>query len=719
MSDFSTRWGSGSSTFTWDSSKWDTSKLKETDWWSRKYKKTYSSRLGFESSDHKSYYSSGYGFSTTTRDFYRNEFGEEHAKKAEVLRKAYLNSRDLVNTLPIPYKVNIYYDSSGYVRNKHTHTSTLEKNIYINPSCLKKIDSSSTIEDEEKVIRIFTGNSLHEASHLLNTELNVTVRFFGEGRRNCFSGTKQILVPLDTYYMDQFLDSCFRNKVNFLNEKNHILKGLIYTLFNAIEGERVDTALLEERSGWGEFFEEYKNYLYEKIYTLRKGVEKYSIPKNSKISFVEFYYTLLKFIRFPEKIEEKMFKKYSLPLSQCKKYLECSSTLGSVTAAFSLFKFVLCTILKYENQETDLEEFNKNLMEEKSSEDLLKNSSIDFHRDLLLNLQDSDFGDAMGELYVVGSKDNLSLTDSDTVRKYIFSGTEVLDKDSLDIITQEIEGSISDKVFFYKPAGDPVFYEKEKREISSYIPALKNLVRNVNKNYEFIIHGQRNGKLDTDKLAEAYQGISHVYIRKGKVTTSGMTVCVVIDESGSMHGDRCRLARQAGILLNESFGSIKGVDLYIYGHTADLGYSGSTQIYTYREPGMNYSGNKPGCGLSESNAKNENRDGTAIYEIAKRVRKFTQNPVIMFILSDGNPSADGYRGSRAIQDTASKVKLVEGMGFSPIQINICNTCCDSSQMFKTFIDLTSEIEELPKKLGIVVRNKLVNLMNASQTTTSI
>lgn len=716
MSDFSTRWGSGSSLYGFDSSKWDSDKLKETDWWSRRHRKTYSSRLGFGSSDHKSYYSGGYSFSSSVRDFYRSEFGEDHARKAEILQKAYSNSRDLVNTLPIPYRVNIYYDSSGYVRNKHNHASKAEKNIFINPSCLKNISSSTSIEEEEKIIRIFTGNSLHEASHLLNTELTATIRFFGKERLVIGKGSANIIIPVDTDYMNKFLDSCFKINSIVSSEKlletKNICKGLIYTLFNAIEGERVDTLMLEERSGWGEFFEEYKEDLYNKIYKKKEYVK----PKDSKISFVEFYYTLIKFIRFPEKIEEKMYKKYSSFIDQSKKYLESSSTLGSVTSAFSLFKFVLLNILKNIDKDTSLEKFNNDI-EEVIPEDLSK--------ELLAKISSfgiSDFSSTMGgQLLVVGSKDNYSLTDKSGITESMFfgGGNSVMDKNSIDIITQEIEGSISNKIFFYKPAGNLAEYEKERALVSSYIPSLKNLVRNVNKNYEFIIHGQRNGKLDTDKLAEAYQGISHVYIRRGKVTTSGMTICVVIDESGSMGGRREVLARRAAILLNEAFGSIKGVDLYIYGHTADQHLKGGTEIYTYREPGMIYVGNKPGSGISNSSAKYENRDGTAILEIAKRVRKFTQNPVLMFILSDGNPSADCYRGDSAIRDTAEKVKLVENMGFCPIQVNICSYCCDSSKMFKTFIDLTAELDELPKKLGVVVRNQLVKLMTASQSVTAI
>lgn len=729
MGEFSTRYGGyyGSSSSGWDSRHWserdwDKEELEETDWWKRRQRKTYSSRLGFGSSDHRSYYSGSYSFSTSTRDYYSKEFGKDHARKVEILQKAYSNSRDLVNILPFPNRLNIYYDKNGFTRNKHNHDlSTEETNIYITLDCMAKVDSSTTIEEEEKIIRIFTGNSLHEASHLLNTEFTPTIRFFGEGRYVSAAG--KFLIPDSTDYMIKFLTGCFGK--NILDEdsldKFTIAKTIINTLYNAIEGERVDVVMLEERQGWGEFFEEYKNFLYESIYP----GDKYSKPSNKKkINFIEFFYTLLKFIRFPDKISDGMMEKYSTPLEQSKKWIVSNSTLTSCMNAFSLFKFILLNILKHSGEES-MDGLEKDLLKP-PTEDVLEGLDSALSVDLLSKLKDmnnSGFTSAFSGFIVVNSRDPKGqFMKNNAIRSTIFGSKgpgNVLDENYLDIITNEIEGSISNKVFFYKPAGDPGKYESEKTIISPYILSLKNLVRNVNKNYEFTIHGQRNGKLDTDKLAEAYQGISHVYIRKGRVNTSGMTVCVVIDESGSMGGERCILARRAGILLNEAFGHIPGIDMYIYGHTADEGTTGSTEIYTYREPGMRYVSGKVGCGLSNSTARYENRDGTALLEIAKRVRKFTQNPVLMFILSDGNPSAQNYRGTSAIRDTAEKVKKIEAMGFFPIQVNICNSCCDSAQMFKTWVDLTNDINELPKKLGVVVRNELVKLMNASRTVTQV
>ena len=67
--------------------------------------------------------------------------------------------------------------------------------------------------------------------------------------------------------------------------------------------------------------------------------------------------------------------------------------------------------------------------------------------------------------------------------------------------------------------------------------------------------------------------------------------------------------------------------------------------------------------MVNSCARWENRDGVAIWEVAKRVRKFTQNPCIMLVLSDGQPAAFDYHGGYARRDVKKKVEEIEKMGY--------------------------------------------------------
>ena len=273
------------------------------------------------------------------------------------------------------------------------------------------------------------------------------------------------------------------------------------------------------------------------------------------------------------------------------------------------------------------------------------------------------------------------------------------------------------KTVFYKNSKDKKsLYLEISRGVSKFVPCIRKKILDVDKNTTINIYGCRQGLLDTSKIAEAIQGVPQVYYRTCEVKTSKVAVGILVDESGSMSGDRINRAREAAILLNEALGSIPGVELFIYGHSADQHRPGNTEITIYREPGYN---NK--YALASISDKYENRDGIAILETAKRIRKFTKTPTLLFVISDGSPSARDYRGEEAIIDTGKKVKLVEStMGMSVVQITISdfyNDYCSHyiKNMFSKSIHLEDNLDDLAIELGKVLRNAVIENKETSMT----
>lgn len=224
-----------------------------------------------------------------------------------------------------------------------------------------------------------------------------------------------------------------------------------------------------------------------------------------------------------------------------------------------------------------------------------------------------------------------------------------------------------------------------------------------NKDYQFAMKSMRSGRLDTNKIAEAVQRVPTVYERYGTVKTDKICVTVLIDESGSMSGSKIDKARDAAIFINEVFKKLPNVQLYIYGHTADQ-RSNSTDIRIYREPG--YATDL--YALGSVNARSNNRDGDAILATAKRVRKLTKDQGLMFVLSDGQPSAYDYGGKSAIMDTRKKVSMAQNLGFQVIQIAI-EESVPSSEMFDYFIKMTN-IKNLPKDMISYMSKKVDKLV---------
>lgn len=456
----------------------------------------------------------------------------------------------------------------------------------------------------------------------------------------------------------------YLNFLSFISGKYTFEEGEIIKIFiNLLEDNRVEDLLLTERPGFQDFIDCAKSYNSKTL------EEKLNIMRERKL--ILFFKTLIGILRFPGLIEEEVLEEYSEVYKEVQEkitpYPENLKDICSVSE--SIFKI----IKEKKLSDIDPAELKKILFLINGTESI---TSIMYGVDL-------DSGRKIDK-----SKVSRLLSSKDSLTMKILEGT--------------VERGDSDKVFFEKPKGDRNDYLRDVRAVQKYVPRLKKILTGTDKNYDFNIQGCRSGILDTTKLAEAYQGVPQVYLRQGHVRTNKSTICVLIDESRSMGGKKEILARQAAILLNETFGKSLGVNLYIYGHTADIGSIGYINLSVYRE-GSHYN---PKFSLSKSCAKSQNRDGDAILEVAKRVRKFTKENCIMFVISDGSPCANGYRGIPAIKDTAAKVKEAEKLGFGIIQISI-DAVYGVKDMFDTYIDIGYNLEEMPKLLNEIVKTKVI------------
>lgn len=456
----------------------------------------------------------------------------------------------------------------------------------------------------------------------------------------------------------------YLNFLSFISGKYTFEEGEIIKIFiNLLEDNRVEDLLLTERPGFQDFIDCAKSYNSKTL------EEKLNIVRERKL--ILFFKTLIGILRFPGLIEEEVLEEYSEVYKEVQEkitpYPENLKDICSVSE--SIFKI----IKEKKLSDIDPAELKKILFLINDTESI---TSIMYGVDL-------DSGRKIDK-----SKVSRLLSSKDSLTMKILEGT--------------VECGDSYKVFFEKPKGDRNDYLRDVRAVQKYVPRLKKILTGTDKNYDFNIQGCRSGILDTTKLAEAYQGVPQVYLRQGHVRTNKSTICVLIDESGSMGGKKEILARQAAILLNETFGKSLGVDLYIYGHTADIGSIGYINLSVYRE-GSHYN---PKFSLSKSCAKSQNRDGDAILEVAKRVRKFTKENCIMFVISDGSPCANGYGGIPAIKDTAAKVKEAEKLGFGIIQISI-DAVYRVEDMFDTYIDIGYNLEEMPKLLNEIVKTKVI------------
>lgn len=592
----------------------------------------------------------------------------------QLTNKALNLTREFISILALPFKVRIAFSYDCIEEPSSNYNSRL---LFLSTKILDKAKD----KEDEVIINTTVGLGLHETAHLMYSEFGVVKEFF------------KIVCPSDSVTLTKFI-------------------------FNLIEDERVEDLLLKGRPGYATFINTAREFKVEEITNNKNTINSVfdwigNIENKNKV--IEVFKNLIYAIRFPSLIDEKLITSHSEFFNNIKKDLlkQPARTMDSCNLALGLAnKF--------------LEYINNNILTTYKLHSI-KNNINNHLYDTVMSLYTIDL--------MYGSDESLS--DSDikeklkAMDKFLISAAtrDSGFKINLSVAIGAAEFGSNKKAVFYKnEPSNRNLYIKIKNRISKYIPQIKKKIKNSDKNSTFNILGCRSGLLDTTKLVEAIQGVPQVYYRTGKISTNKTTVCILVDESGSMSWDtehdavaekfydtyrvsRSMVARETAILLNEAL-DMSGIDLYIYGHSADQKKPGNTELYVYKEPGYknihSMTSIKPRC---------ENRDGNAIFEVAHRVRTFTSNQVLMFVLSDGYPSAIDYRGDSAIKDTANKVKLVENMGFDVVQVAISSDLSDSviKQMFHNYVRLDQDLSELPQKLGQVIKKAV---LNNKQTTVS-
>lgn len=244
-------------------------------------------------------------------------------------------------------------------------------------------------------------------------------------------------------------------------------------------------------------------------------------------------------------------------------------------------------------------------------------------------------------------------------------------------------------------------YLADRNAVQPYIPAMRNiLVAQATRN-TYALKGLKSGRLDGCKLPQAFIGSPNVYLQHREVKSSKIAVCVLVDESGSMYGNKILAARRTAVLLNEALGSLPNVDLFIYGHSADERLdSEDVIIRTYRDHTAH---DRHAVGKIE--ARCDNADGYAILEVARRVRQQTAEKVLFFIISDGAPAARIYSSCSGVAHTREAVRKVTSQGFCPVQIAI-DPYCDPSSMFDHHVSFTN-LSDLPRDLSVMVKKAVL------------
>ena len=239
--------------------------------------------------------------------------------------------------------------------------------------------------------------------------------------------------------------------------------------------------------------------------------------------------------------------------------------------------------------------------------------------------------------------------------------------------------------YIRKGKGDKDGYLAALANVRRYIPAMSKALRCRTQETDYELRGMPSGLLDMNLLPQVAAGNKRVFSRHGKVTADSACICMLIDESGSMSGQRLAQSRQAAVLVNEAVKGIPNLELFVYGFTTN-----ELNIYHERKAVSRYA-------LGSTKADGGTPTAQAMGIAARRVRRLTSSRCLMMVLTDGLP--DNERATKE-QD-----RLLARQGFVPVGVDIAG----GTAVQDIFCDAISveDVGDLAPFVGKLVKNRLL------------
>lgn len=207
------------------------------------------------------------------------------------------------------------------------------------------------------------------------------------------------------------------------------------------------------------------------------------------------------------------------------------------------------------------------------------------------------------------------------------------------------------------------------------------------------LFGQKSGKINTPQLFRAKtDGRVFKQVTQGKKVSA--RICVLVDQSGSMHGQKAYDAAMASMLLAQACSRIK-VPCAVYGFNSP---NYDTNLYQY-VPFDGYLKYRDNLNLVER-ASGGNRDSLAYFhaaiDLAKHAKK--DEKLVMIVISDGSPADDDYYGQSALNDLKGFINYFKvKKNISAIGVGIGDDTEHIPLIYDAY-SIVPDVDELPEEL---------------------
>lgn len=554
------------------------------------------------------------------------------------------------------------------------------------------------------------------ASYTDGQQVNISSAYFDDP--NLSNGQKvDILVGYSVHEASHILHSDFEALAADADKGGRTEKALRKDIANILEDERVEQLTGESAPGLMDYVAEAKKYTFSM-----------NVPEDGKVTerIPSFLNALVKAVRFPSSLTDREVTEHYDALDRCRHILTpYPSSTAQILKATDDIVDVLKDMVKDEQEKQRQQQSQQQSGQSRSgssdgqqgkpegspsagADGSAGPQSQGDPKSPSAGSQGASAGSQQGQQAPKSLEDALGTLQGMQVREMLEkvasaagagAGNDCREVQGREEQSMYINGD-ADKCstdsgkncYFCRAKENRDVYQAAQKEVRKFIPAMARALTCQTREYDYELRGMEEGILDTSKFASLVAGNNRVFLQRGEVTTEGLTICILLDESGSMSRQKESAARQTAILINEAVKNNPAISLFVYGFTDD-------RMNVYCEPGT-----KRRYALGSTGAYGGTPTGMAMDCAAKRIRKRSSDVCVMFVITDGAPNDH--------VEVRQQDSLLRKQRIFPIGLGICGAPVGD---FKEGISMGSELRTLPFEISRIINRKVKSFIRKNDT----